>query len=251
MRLFDCVCSPLPGSLIDEFEKRHGVRIVQAWGMTETSPVGAVAHAPKRTAPELEAAWRSKTGRVCAGLELRLVDEHGNEVPWDGSSLGEIQVRGPWVTGTYHLDPSPEKFSGGWLRTGDVGSVDARGFVQIADRMKDVIKSGGEWISSVQLENELMAHPDVVEAAVVAVADERWEERPLACVVLRQDSHAEVEQLHRFLATRVASWWVPERWAVINEVPKTSVGKFDKKALRVRAAEGILQIHEIAKPKVT
>ncbi len=182
---------------------------------------------------------------MCAGLELRLVDEDGNELPWDGVSVGEIQVRGPWVTARYHDDPTSGGFSGGWLHTGDAASVDAKGFIEITDRMKDVIKSGGEWISSVQLENELMAHPDIHEAAVIAVPDERWQERPLACVVVRTGSHVGLEQLRSFMASRVTPWWVPERWAFIEEVPKTSVGKFDKKLLRARAADGSLQVHKV------
>jgi len=187
-------------------------------------------------------AWRSKTGRVCAGVELRIVDDQGEELPWDGDSVGEIQVRGPWITGSYYGDDSGEKFDRGWLRTGDVGNVDDRGFVQITDRAKDVIKSGGEWISSVELENEIMAHPDVVEAAVIGVPDDRWQERPLACVVLRPGAAADPEAMKSFLESRVARWWVPERWSFVAEVPKTSVGKFDKKVLRARLAEGALEI---------
>ena len=155
-------------------------------------------------------------------------------LPWDGEAIGEIEVRGPWVTGSYYKDDSPEKFDDGWLRTGDVGTIDAHGFMQITDRAKDVIKSGGEWVSSVELENQLMAHPDVIEAAVIAVPDERWDERPLACVVLKEGATTTLRDLRAFLAERVVRWWLPERWAVIDEVPKTSVGKFDKKALRGR-----------------
>jgi fatty-acyl-CoA synthase len=155
---------------------------------------------------------------------------------------GEIEVRGPWITGAYYRDPAPDKFDRGWLRTGDVGTVDAKGFVQITDRAKDVIKSGGEWISSVELENEIMAHPDVLEAAVIGVPDERWEERPLACVVLRPGATEGVGALKSFLTDRVARWWLPERWTFIAEVPKTSVGKFDKKVLRARYAKGELTL---------
>jgi fatty-acyl-CoA synthase len=188
--------------------------------------------------------WRARTGRVIGGVELRIVDDSGAELPWDGTTAGEIEVRGPWITGSYYKDPSPEKFHDGWLRTGDVGTVDCHGYVQITDRAKDVIKSGGEWISSVELENALMAHPDVVEAAVIGIADEKWQERPLACVVRKAGAHVDAAVLQRFLAERVARWWVPERWAFIDEVPKTSVGKFDKKVLRARHASGGLAVEE-------
>lgn len=241
-RMVVCGGSAVPRVLMERFQERHGLRIVQAWGMTETSPLGAVAHAPAGTPPEQEMDWRVKTGRVVPGVELRIVDDAGQELPWDGSSVGEIEVRGPWITGAYYGDPAAEKFHDGWLRTGDVGWVDAQGFVQITDRAKDVIKSGGEWISSVELENEIMAHPDVIEAAVIGVADERWQERPLACVVLRPGASTGASDLRRFLEDRVARWWLPERWAIIDEVPKTSVGKFDKKVLRGRVAEGAIRI---------
>jgi len=244
LRLVVCGGSAVPLSLMQAFEQRHGVRIIQAWGMTETSPLAAVSHSPKGSAPD---AWeyRSKTGRISMGVELRLIGEAGDVLPWDGESVGEMQVRGPWVTGAYHLDPDPEKFSDGWLRTGDVASVTPDGFVQITDRSKDVIKSGGEWISSVELENALMAHPAVREAAVVAVPDERWDERPLACVVLREGVTATPAELCGYLADKVAKWWLPERWTFIGEVPKTSVGKFDKKVLRAQHADGELQVEQV------
>ncbi|MBM4265491.1 MAG: long-chain fatty acid--CoA ligase [Deltaproteobacteria bacterium] len=241
-RMIVCGGSAVPRVLMERFQERYGVRIIQAWGMTETSPLGAIALPPDGADPSEEMAWRSKTGRVCAGVELRIVDDQGEELPWDGDSVGEIQVRGPWITGSYYGDDSGEKFDRGWLRTGDVGNVDDRGFVQITDRAKDVIKSGGEWISSVELENEIMAHPDVVEAAVIGVPDDRWQERPLACVVLRPGAAADPEAMKSFLESRVARWWVPERWSFVAEVPKTSVGKFDKKVLRARLAEGALEI---------
>ena len=246
VRLVPCGGSAVPRHLMEAFQDRHGVRIIQAWGMTETSPLGAVAHPPRGTPPEEEMEWRVKTGRVIAGVELRIVADDGKVLPWDGEAVGEIQVRGPWITASYYKDDDPEKFDDGWLRTGDVGSVDAKGFVQITDRAKDVIKSGGEWISSVELEGELMAHPDVVEAAVVGVPDERWDERPLACVVLKDGAGAGIDDLKGFLAARVAKWWLPERWAFIEEVPKTSVGKFDKKVLRARYAEGELDVTDTA-----
>ena len=242
LRLVVCGGSAVPRALIERFQERHGVRIVQAWGMTETSPLAAIAFPPKDSAPEAEMDWRAKTGRIVPGVELRIVDEAGAALPWDGKSAGEIEVRGPWVTGSYYREDAPEKFDDGWLRTGDVGTVDRHGFIQITDRAKDVIKSGGEWISSVELENAIMAHPDVLEAAVIGVADPRWEERPLGCVVLRPGARVTAEALAAFLGERVARWWVPERWTFITEVPKTSVGKFDKKLLRARHADGALTI---------
>jgi fatty-acyl-CoA synthase len=234
----------VPRSLIERLWERHGVRVVQGWGMTEMSPLGAAAFPPKGIPAEQEMDWRAKAGRIAVGVEMRLTDDAGNELPWDGRTVGEFEVRGPWITASYHRDPAPEKFRDGWLRTGDVGTLDPRGFMTITDRTKDVIKSGGEWISSVELENELMAHPDVAEAAVVAVPDQRWDERPLACVVLKDQSAATAADLKAFLAPRVAKWWLPERWTFIDEVPKTSVGKFDKKVLRTAYAKGDLQVVE-------
>ena len=154
-------------------------------------------------------------------------------------------MRGPWITGSYYLDPSPEKFDDGWLRTGDVGTVTPDGYVQITDRAKDVIKSGGEWISSVELENILMGHPDVVEASVIGVPDPRWDERPLACVVIKEGCDIGSAELAAYLVTKVAKWQVPERWSFIDEVPKTSVGKFDKKVLRARHEKGDLQVESL------
>ena len=247
IRMIICGGSAVPRSLMENFEKRYRVRIVQAWGMTETSPLAAVAHPPVdvELGSPAEMDWRAKTGRVVGGVELRIVDDHGQPMPWDGEAVGEIEVRGPWITGSYYRDPSPEKFDDGWLRTGDVGSVSPEGFVQITDRAKDVIKSGGEWISSVELENILMGHPDVVEASVIGVPDPRWDERPLACVVRKTDSSVDAATLAAFLAGHVAKWQVPERWSFIDEVPKTSVGKFDKKVLRARHEKGELVIESL------
>ncbi|HLK09815.1 MAG TPA: long-chain fatty acid--CoA ligase [Candidatus Binatia bacterium] len=238
LRLVVCGGSAVPRSLMERFEERYGVRIVQAWGMTETSPMAALALPPKGTPPEEAMRWRAKTGRIVPGIELRVVDAEGRPMPWDGRSAGEIEVRGPWVTGGYYREDAPEKFHDGWLRTGDVGTVDGKGFVQITDRVKDVIKSGGEWISSVELEGHIMAHPDVLEAAVIGIPDPRWDERPLACVVPRPGARLTPEALRAFLAARVAKWWLPERWAFVDAVPRTSVGKFDKKALRALWAAG-------------
>src|SRR5580704_19043582 len=186
-----CGGSAVPRQLMKDFEERHGVRMFQAWGMTETSPVAT--YSRPREGEHDDAYWedRAKQGRPLPWVELRLVDDAGEEVPWDGESTGEIEVRGPWIASSYFRDDSgDEKFDAGWLRTGDIAAVDEKAFVQITDRSKDVIKSGGEWISSVELENELMSHPDVVEAAVIAKPDARWSERPLCCVVLRDQATA-------------------------------------------------------------
>ena len=159
----------------------------------------------------------------------------------DGKAVGELEVRGPWITGSYYHNRDTAKFDGGWLRTGDVGRIDPLGYVTLTDRAKDVIKSGGEWISSVELEGELMAHPEVEEAAVIARPDERWTERPLACVVRCEGSDVSAEDLREHLTPRVANWWLPDEFAFIDEVPKTSVGKFDKKVLRKRLEAGELE----------
>ncbi len=235
-----CGGSAVPKQLMKNFEERHGVRMYQAWGMTETSPVATYSR-PNENGPHDDSYWdeRAKQGRPLPWVELRLVGDDG-EVPWDGTSTGEIEVRGPWIASQYFRDPDPDKFDDGWLRTGDIAAVDEKGYVQITDRSKDVIKSGGEWISSVELENELMAHPQVVEAAVIAKPDERWAERPLCCVVLSSDGAASAEDLVEHLRTRVAKWWLPDEFAFVEEIPKTSVGKFDKKVLRGQLAEGTL-----------
>jgi fatty-acyl-CoA synthase len=237
-RLVICGGSAVPESLMRAFEERYGVTILQLWGMTETSPLGTVASVPRGVHGDEAWRYRSRAGRPVAGVELRTVDDRGEVQPWDGKSVGEIEVRGPWVTGSYYGVDASDKFHGGWLRTGDVGFVDPRGYVQITDRSKDVIKSGGEWISSVELENAIMAHPEIVEAAVVGVPDEKWDERPLACVVRKKGSTVSAEQLRAYLEDKVAKWWLPERWVFVEEIPKTSVGKFDKKALRKQHAAG-------------
>jgi fatty-acyl-CoA synthase len=246
-RVVVCGGSAVPRSLMERFESDHGVRIIQGWGMTETSPLAAMAYPPRGvelgTTDEMD--WRANAGRVLSGVELRIVDDAGNALPWDGQAVGEIEVRGPWVTASYYLDPATEKFDEGWLRTGDVGSVEPNGFIRITDRAKDVIKSGGEWISTVELENHLMAHPDVVEAAVIGVPDPKWDERPLACIVTAEGSAVTAADLQAFLADKVAKWQLPERWAFIDEVPKTSVGKFDKKVLRARHTDHDLAVEEL------
>jgi fatty-acyl-CoA synthase len=213
--------------------------------MTETSPLGSVARAPRGLADEAAMDYRATAGRLLFGVEGRIVDDSGETQPSDGKAVGEVQVRGPWVTAAYHKDDDPEKFDNGWLRTGDVGTIDPRGYITLTDRAKDVIKSGGEWISSVELEGTLMAHPAIREAAVVGVPDERWDERPLAAIVLKDGESVTPEELCKWLADRVAKWWLPERWAVIDEVPKTSVGKFDKKVLRKQYADGALNVQTL------
>jgi fatty-acyl-CoA synthase len=232
----------VPASLITAYREKLGIELIQAWGMTETSPVGTIALPPRGSAPEDELRYRAKTGRAVPGVELRVVDEQGRDVPHDGVAVGEIEVRGPWITGSYYKVDAPDKFHDGWLRTGDVGNIDALGYVQITDRSKDVIKSGGEWISSVELENLLMGHPAVADAVVVGVPDEKWQERPLATVVLKPGASATPAELRAFLAERVVRWWVPERWAFVDEIPKTSVGKQDKKKIRAEYAAGNIPV---------
>jgi fatty-acyl-CoA synthase len=247
LRLGNSGGAAAPRVMLERFGDRYGVRIIQGWGMTEMSPVGGMALPPAGVAegsPE-DLDWRMRSGRVIHGVEMRLVGKDGEELPWDGVSEGEIEVRGPWVTGSYHKDPAREKFRDGWLRTGDVGTIDDRGFFTITDRIKDVIKSGGEWISSVELENQLMAHPAVQEAAVIGMPDDRWGERPLASVVLRPGMTAKPGELADFLADKVARWQVPENWTFVSEIPKTAVGKFDKKVLRARLADGELEVEPI------
>jgi fatty-acyl-CoA synthase len=185
--------------------------------------------------------YRASQGRALAGVTARIVGDDGHELPRDGVAVGEIEVRGPWVTASYYLDDDAEtqgKFRDGWLRTGDVGTLDRQGFITLTDRAKDVIKSGGEWISSVDLENAIMAHPAVREAAVIAMPHERWAERPLACVVLDEGASLNAGELREHLLDHVVKWWLPDEIAFVDEIPKTSVGKFDKKVLRAKLAEG-------------
>lgn len=245
LREIICGGSAVPASLIEAYDDTYGVTVTQAWGMTETSPLAAIARPPKGSDPANAMQWRSKTGRTLPGVEIRICDDDGNELPKDGEAQGEIEIRGPWITGSYVHDPTEDKFHDGWLRTGDVGTLTADGFIQISDRAKDVIKSGGEWISSVDLENLLMSHPDVLEAAVIGVPDDRWDERPLACVVPTPGQQLDMAQLRNHLVGRVAKWWLPERWAILDEIPKTSVGKFDKKVLRQRHSEGDFAVQQL------
>ncbi|MER6089043.1 long-chain fatty acid--CoA ligase [Streptomyces bluensis] len=246
--------SACPPALMEAFDKL-GMRVCHAWGMTETSPLGTVARPPAHViGTEQEFEYRLTQGRFPAGVEARLTGPGGERLPWDGESAGELEVRGPWIAGAYYggegaepLRPADKFSEDGWLKTGDVGTITPDGYLTLTDRAKDVIKSGGEWISSVELENALMAHPDVAEAAVVAVPDDKWGERPLATVVLKGGATADFTVLRSFLADegKIAKWQLPERWTIIESVPKTSVGKFDKKVLRRRYAAGELDVTRI------
>jgi fatty-acyl-CoA synthase len=231
----------VPEALIRAFAK-HGIEIKQGWGMTETSPLATVVY-PRtelRDAGDDEHFKRAASGGIVAPLvSLRLRTDDGSLAPWDGKTMGEVQVRGPFITGSYHrVGSPPDKFTDdGWLRTGDVATMDPIGRIRLVDRTKDLIKSGGEWISSVELENELMAHPSIKEAAVIGVPHPRWSERPLACVVLAEGATMTKQEVLDFLAPRVAKWQLPDDVVFIDEVPKTSVGKFSKKTLRDRFAD--------------
>jgi fatty-acyl-CoA synthase len=244
LRMVPCGGSAVPHALQEAYEKELGVRIVHAWGMTETSPLGSIAHPPSGVTGEEAWRYRDTQGKLFCAVEARLVGDNGQVLPSDGVAVGEIEVRGPWVTGSYYKDDDPEKFHDGWLRTGDVGTIDELGYITLTDRAKDVIKSGGEWISSMELENLLMAHPAVAEAAVIGVADEKWGERPFAAVVLTQPGTASATDLRSFLAGQVPHWKLPERWSFISEVPKTSVGKFAKSKIRDAYSRGEYEVIE-------
>jgi fatty-acyl-CoA synthase len=238
-----------PPSMMRVFEERHHVTVVHAWGMTETSPLGTVAHPPAGAVGEREWAYRVTQGRFPATVQARLTAEDGSVAPNDGKSLGELEVRGPWIAASYYepdgAPVDPDKFRDGWLRTGDVGTISPDGFLTLSDRSKDMIKSGGEWISSVDLENLVMAHPAVAEAAVIGVPDDKWDERPMVSVVVREGAPVTAAELREFLVGKVARWQLPERWTFLPEVPKTSTGKFDKKVLRARYAGGDLDVTKL------
>ena len=243
LRSIICGGSAVPRSLSEAYRKEVGLPITQAWGMTETSPLATVANVRSDLAGASEdelADVRATQGMPAPMVELRIADpDSGDEQPWDGETSGEVQVRGPWIAKRYYNDPRGDgQFTpDGWLRTGDVGVVTPDGYVRLVDRTKDLIKSGGEWISSVDLENEIMGHPAVAEAAVIAVPSEKWMERPMACVVLKPGESLSAGDLRSWLEPRVAKWWLPEAIEFIDEVPKTSVGKFSKKDLRQRFAD--------------
>ena len=246
LRVIPCGGSAVPKALSEAYRAQTGLPILQAWGMTETSPVASVAITRswlEDQPEEVLADLRATQGPALLGVELRIADQATGEVlPWDGTSRGELQAAGPWITGSYYDDDrSADSFTAdGWLRTGDVAVISPDGYVQIVDRTKDVVKSGGEWISSVELENEIMAHPLVAEAAVIGVPHPKWAERPLACVVVKPGETLDKAAIIEFLDGRVASWWLPDDVVFIDEVPKTSVGKFSKKDLRDQFSDHVL-----------
>ncbi len=233
-----CGGSAIPRSLMESMDA-IGLRMLHAWGMTETSPLGSVARPRVDTDPKDELNVRLTQGVIVPGVEVRICDAAtGEELPWDGVAFGEIQVRGPWIARGYHNGYDPEKLTeDGWFRTGDVARITPDGYIQIVDRTKDVIKSGGEWISSVELENAIMAHPKILEAAVIGLVHPKWDERPVAYAVAKPEFKGQVteEEVIDFLKDKVAKWWLPDEIRFIDEVPKTSVGKFDKKVLRANA----------------
>jgi fatty-acyl-CoA synthase len=226
-----------PRAMIAGFKERHRLTVAHSWGMTETSPVATTAALPGKLArrdAETQLDCTATQGLPLPLVELRARDADGNEIPWDANTMGELEVRGPWVAAEYYDAPdTADRWSeDGWFKTGDIVAIHPRGHIQIKDRSKDVIKSGGEWISSVELENALMAHPAVAEAAVIAIPDARWLERPLAAVVLKDGATTTAEELRAFIAPQFASWWLPDRIELVTEIPKTAVGKFRKTALR-------------------
>lgn len=241
IRAFLCGGSAVPRSMIEWFWTERGIRVVQGWGMTETNPVASMAYLK----PHMEE-WtledqldRLETAGIpTAGLEVKIVDEIGEELPHDGEAFGELLIRGPWIAAEYYKDDrTPQSFDDGWLRTGDVCKITPEGYIRITDRAKDVIKSGGEWISSLDVENALMAHPAVAEATVVGLKHVKWQERPAAFVVLAPDAEASADDLREYLADRVAKWWLPDEIVFIEEIPKTGTGKFDKKVVRDQYAD--------------
>jgi fatty-acyl-CoA synthase len=242
LRRIPCGGSAVPKALSEAFRAKLGKPILQAWGMTETSPVATASHVPARYAdlPEDEKAdLRARQGLPLPGVEVRIVEPGSiTPLPWDDEATGELQVRGPWIAAEYYKpdDGAELNTQDGWMKTGDVAAIDKFGSVRLVDRTKDLVKSGGEWISSVELENLLMGHPAIREAAVIGVPHPKWDERPLACVVLEEGSTATAEEILAYLEPLVAKWWLPDAVEFIQEVPKTSVGKFSKKDLRTRVA---------------
>lgn len=240
LRAIYCGGSAVPKALIEALQRKN-LNIVHAWGMTETSPLASLnkLRSYQEDLP-LDAQFRirAKQGTMLPGVEFRVMNiETGQEVPWDSESYGELQVRGPWIARAYFKDSeSDAKFADGWLRTGDVAVVDEDGIIQLVDRTKDLVKSGGEWISSVELEGLIMGHPKVLEACVIGVPHPKWSERPLACVVLKPDYVGQVTtaEILAYLQPLVAKWWLPDEVVFVEAIPKTSVGKFDKKVLRTR-----------------
>jgi fatty-acyl-CoA synthase len=245
MEKFLCGGSAVPRSMIDWYWRNRGIRVLQGWGMTETNPVASVAILKPGMEEwdfERQLDVMESAGLPIPGLQVKIVDEDGDELPHDGEAFGELLIRGPWIAAEYYRDPrSPQSFVDGWLRTGDVCKITPDGYVRITDRAKDVIKSGGEWISTIELENTLMAHPAVAEAAVVGVKHEKWQERPIALAVLAPDADATEEDLLAFLAERVAKWWLPDRVVFVESIPKTGTGKFDKKVVRDQYADTLME----------
>jgi fatty-acyl-CoA synthase len=229
-----------PRSMIEAFEQKHGIKVIHAWGMTETSPLGTTANLKsyQLDLPEEEQfAFRAKQGTPVPLVDIRGIDEQGKEIPWDGKTFGELEVRGPWIISSYYNDErSKDSFHDGWFKTGDVVTIDADGFMQIVDRAKDLVKSGGEWISSQDLENTIMSHPKVAEAAVIAIPHPKWQERPLACVVPKPDYKDTItkEEIYEHLRPHYSAMYLPDDVVFIEAIPKTSVGKFDKKVLRAQ-----------------
>jgi fatty-acyl-CoA synthase len=227
--------SAAPPSLIEGFKKRHGLDVTHAWGMTETNPLGSVARVKPhlRGTIEEELPVRATQGFAAPFVETRHVDGDGNVLPWDGEKMGELEVRGPWVAGSYYGGEGTDRFTGdGWFRTGDVVRIDREGYITITDREKDVIKSGGEWISSVAVENALMSHSSVLEAAVFAAKHPKWDERPVAAIVLRPNAKATPEELQRHIEGGLAKYALPDRYVFVDQIPRTSTGKFLKSKLR-------------------
>jgi fatty-acyl-CoA synthase len=232
--------SAVPISLIQAYKEKLNIDLVQAYGMTEATPVISY----NRRISKLDSLSEGEKlqlagtqGAMVPGLEMRVVDDEGNDLPWDGEQRGELLFKGPWIADSYYNDPrSEETFIDGWYHSGDIASVDPNGYIQIGDRVKDMVKSGGEWISSVDLETAIIAHPGVLEAAVIAIPHERWVERPLACVVVNAEFKGKLQKddVLEFIRDKFASWWMPDDVVFIDEIPKTSVGKFDKKVLRER-----------------
>ncbi len=235
--------SALPEALIEAYQQKLGISMYQGYGQTETTPITFISYPKRRDqllSPEQHRKVISKTGLLVPGLEMRIVDGTGQDVLHDGLSMGELLLKGPWVLKEYYKNPekTSEAFMDGWFRTGDIVTMDTHGYLQIVDRTRDLIKSGGEWISSVDLENTLMSHPQIAEAAVIAIPHEKWQERPLACVVLKPNSTVTKTQLQSFMSERVAKWWLPDDYVFVAEIPKTSVGKFSKKTLREQFIQG-------------
>ncbi len=240
-----CGGSAPPRALIEAVEKRIGAQFIHAYGMTEAAPLTHVTRLKSHMADwdeERKYAVKAKQGLLAPALEMRVVGFDGSDVPWDDATMGEVWLRGPWIADEYYRDSrSAETFQNGWYKSGDVATIDAEGYLRIVDRMKDVIKSGGEWISTVDLENTIMAHPKVAEAAVVGVEHPKWQERPLACIVVKPGQSVSKEEILDHLKGKFAAWWMPDDVVLIDEVPKTSVGKFDKKVLRERFAAYLKQ----------